>query len=392
MEGVPPEGCDVLKLPTEACLRINFNGCQPSSSSLRLGFQRRPFPPAHINRIQQDGGIVPTVDLVVLRTLPMVFRDWGIAHSVAPEERSMSQECARREALAEEEHRQASIEFKDGSRGEQVHEQGWDSKLADQLRSRVDACLAKCDARPQLTLVALDSQVTRHPSLPWWTRIVALTLPGMPETECPQPMDRVRITCLKAGARSPWGGAVRLYAGRASRLQVCRPVSGSGPPGLPHEALPQSPFCCKGTAALFDEGPPPSMLHNHFCDLLGLLLYVGCIGTPKRTSSGTWRAAAKMFVLAPGRQLCQVLVEEYANLEEDALSRLEHARSHYIRLGADASAVALQNVTFDRHEEKLNMTRFRARRLQLCLVQTQVREDLVYSDEDLQDAMAIGIQ
>ncbi|CAE8693987.1 unnamed protein product [Polarella glacialis] len=458
MDGPPTGGCDPLELPGEARLQLVLSGCRPASGSttsskcdggvaaadpassrIRLGFQSRPFPPSRIAELREGAGFVPSVDVIVLRVLPPTFRSWQrqpaerspkgkgkgnvkgrgedpseAGRRTPPEERSISQEQSRLEAIAEEEVKRTEAAMEgcddnlqsdaDGSGRLEVN------RLQEQIQARVSARMFEESSRPQLQAVVLDAQavVRTATSGNWWDSIALLTLPGPFDDQEPQAFDRLRITCSRTGAAREAGpgssgssgrwGPLRIYSGRGSRMQLSRPVTGTGPPGLSGllpdgERLLRSPFCLGAPVLSEAVGPcgsiPPSSLRGHFCDLIGVPIHAGSV--EQLPSLNGFRASCVLFLLAPGQRLCRVLLAEDVSLPggpvavsgtgqpgctsgNEAWARLERVRALWSAEagksaaaaagGRSPSAVAVHNVTFDWHDARRRTTNFRARRLQ----------------------------
>lgn len=282
------------------------------------------------------------------------------------------------EAVAEEERQRAVAELQDGELGEEGDLGG---RMQDRIQARIATRMAAAPASAQVSVLVIDAQAAARPPADWWHSLALLALPGAPEGEGPRPLDRLRVTGLriqgaKKAAEAPGPramppptarcGPLRLYSGRTSRLQICRPGRGEGgPPGLLGAFLPESPFGVPGVPPLL---PPPATLKGHFCDVLGALLAVGTVQLPRSPGPlGGWRASCGLFLLAPSRQLCRVLVEEFAGSREAAGASLEKLRASWAELAAAQRAVAAENATFDWHERRTGVTHFRARRLQLLL-------------------------
>lgn len=425
LAGLPAGGCDALAPPPGLRLQLCLNACRPcrapaasprpDASTGRpmardqppaLGFQRRLFPPARLAELREGGGPVPIVDVVVIRVLPLVFRSWrqgsrqgaGSASTEAapPEDRSLSQECARAQDIAEEEFRLAASTAvgalggadEDVHLGESVHTNI--AALHEQVQSRIAARVAAGAGVPQLPLLVLDAQAVAKrccgPAL--WNSIAILILPASADTEdSPRPLDRMRVTCLRVlPLRGPSSdapcrsGPLRLFSSRSSRLQLRR-ARGDGPAGLEPRELPLSPLCRPGLPALAAGGGPyaePRLLQpvrGHFCDLVGLLLHVSSTSAQQSVGAHTGgRATCTLWLLTGGGHVCQVRVDEYGAGIEETRSRLERAMGAYKQ--CEGYMVAVQNVTIGGHSASSGLAYFRARRLQLRVSQHPSNVDL----------------
>lgn len=223
--GLPAEGCDPVLPPRGFRLQLSFNGCRPCRLASRdasgrppsLGFQRRPFPPALVAELQGwPRAVVPLLDVVVLRRLPVVFKSWG-GRCGRPSERSASEERLRLELL-QEELLEAGAEAREG----------------------LEASFEASRSLPELPLLVADAQSQAPGSM------ALLALP-CGEDSGPRVGDRLRITCAKICASGHWG--LRLAPTRASRLQLSR--------GAPHPERP-----------------------GLFCDLVGRLVHAEVQGEP----------------------------------------------------------------------------------------------------------------
>eukprot|EP00929_Paragymnodinium_shiwhaense_P075689 TRINITY_DN38726_c0_g3_i2.p1 TRINITY_DN38726_c0_g3~~TRINITY_DN38726_c0_g3_i2.p1 ORF type:complete len:2297 (-),score=462.17 TRINITY_DN38726_c0_g3_i2:402-6704(-) len=420
--GVPAGGCDVLPVPDGVCLHLTVNACRPAAAGRHLwsppgtrmyqqehvvqhpplGFQPRIYPPVRLADACEGGGAIPHVDVIVLRTFPLVFKSWPGEGGGGPDETSYSQECERAEKEWEDRAAKglAAAAAGDVAGDEASAEplQGQQDGLVDRGRSwqrSEKAPLEERRAQPQLILLVMDTQqIVRPRPADWWSSLAMITMPmsaavsaleegcyggldpSAGELELPiRPFDRLRLTCLRpANARQPASataarsGPLRLYfQNRISSLQHCayqggRCGSGEGFAGveaatlpglLPGQAPPASPFLsAAGTLPLFTgqfTQVPPPYAAGQYCDLVGILLSVGEVQAPTPTRRDRWRSGFYCALLTPTGRLCRIAVEEYASDQNkvfEAVQRLRRSCAKLVSFSGCAEDSARQGPLF----------------------------------------------
>jgi hypothetical protein len=75
------EGCPPLELPADACLRLHYNGTRLARWDANLGLVRHsgaaPFRATRLAAVRAGGGLVPRLDVVVLRAYGWQFSEGG---------------------------------------------------------------------------------------------------------------------------------------------------------------------------------------------------------------------------------------------------------------------------------------------------------------------------
>lgn len=433
--GLPAEGCDPLDLPKETRLKLSFNACRACSISawIRPGLQQKPFPPVPLSQVRDGAGIVPFIDVIVLRVLPTVFRSWGQSRADSGccgckvDERSLSQECAHMEQIvAEEVHAQ------------EVSGQVGADAVSDEVQARVAVRVLAERGTPQLPLLVLDAQSLAKCNTDWCSHVALLMLPATPEGEGPQPLDRLRITCLKtvtAGRAisdsTPRRGPVRLFTTRSTRLQRCRAiklqhrggrsaagtvaVAGGGngvvatiaPPGVALEAWFSASRSCSEKLSFgpslpgLGPVPLPATLSGHFCDVAGVLLHISTAEASAHGAQGSARATFALYLATFGRHVCKVTVEASGPCVEEALSRASRARGTCMLFAEQQSgnasstslprAVVIENATYSGFSARTNLTYLYARSLQFRFLQDQLSSKLLWPESATVNLSAVDL-
>lgn len=244
--------------------------------------------------------------------------------------------------------------------------------LQRDMQQRAEHLLREQSASPFTTILVLDAQQVSRPREDWFASMALISLPGA--EDMPDPLDRIRVTAVKS-LRSRSFGPIRLYSTQASRVRLIR--SSGGLPGLAG-SLPPSPFLLAGTPVwqdgLFELLPPMKGFH---CDVVGILLHSGVV---TEAYHSCWVSSCSFWVLAPGRRICRILVQEFGASKDEVLSRLRRSRQDYCSVGAEPAA--FENVVFDWVERRCDVVHFKARRLQLrvttCPRNVALRQSLAW--------------
>ena len=71
------EACPPLELPSGAMLRLSYNGTFPARWDVRLGWCKQPPRKTALADVRAAGGVVPLLDVVVLRRYGWQYMEGG---------------------------------------------------------------------------------------------------------------------------------------------------------------------------------------------------------------------------------------------------------------------------------------------------------------------------
>lgn len=91
------EPTPVLEISMSKLLKISANGTKLVSWDTKLGYQKQPIVSRSLSSLCCDGGLIPFVDVIIMRKYPLAFNE-------VLSDGSIITRTAREEDLAEREH------------------------------------------------------------------------------------------------------------------------------------------------------------------------------------------------------------------------------------------------------------------------------------------------